>query len=284
MNHQEAAKLIRKSGIDGPCHGDLASVKAIFEAEPQMVDALNAVDPAAIDETPQGAAAHTQSTKIISYLLRQGVKPDIFMAAAMGRADEVLAFLNGNPELVCALGAHRIPLIAHAGNRLTAEAMLRNGVPCDIVTAVNLGLAEHVADLLRSDQGLAKVRTKEGILLVQAACAHGHEEVVRALLQAGADDPEDAGKYFLLGGEVEYREWRGHYFHSSSLQGAVFNEVDLRRAAFQDVNLSGAVLLNVNLRNATIDFATIDGLRIWGIEVQPLLEAERKRRAGTTTN
>jgi hypothetical protein len=37
---------------------------------------------------------------------------------------------------------------------------------------------------------------------------------------------------------------------------------------------------NVNLPNVTIDGAYLRGLRIWGIEVEPLLIAEQQRRAG----
>lgn len=53
----------------------------------------------------------------------------------------------------------------------------------------------------------------------------------------------------------------------------------LGRAVFHNVNLAGAVLFDVNLREAVIGSAAIDGLKILGVEVEPLIEAELKRRA-----
>ena len=48
--------------------------------------------------------------------------------------------------------------------------------------------------------------------------------------------------------------------------------------------MAGAVFININLRNANIDFATIDGLKIFGVEVQPLIDAELKRRNASPSN
>lgn len=204
--HLQAVKRIEASGVVGPCHGNLAKVRAIIEAKPQLIGDMNAVNASAVDETPQGAAAHTRSKEIVSYLHQRGVRLNVFMAAAMGKVDEVVAFLQDDPSLAGASGAHGIPLISHAADRATADAMLRNGVDCDIFTAVGLDLAEYVAGLLRSDPSLANVHTKQGVSLVQTACVLGREDIVKVLLAAGADDPEDAGKHFLVGGDVSGRQ------------------------------------------------------------------------------
>jgi ankyrin repeat protein len=278
MTHAEAAKKIEASGIVGACHGDFPRVKTILETHPELIDAMNALDPSAIDETPQGAAAHTQSKEIVEYLHHQGVRLDVFMAAAAGDAERVNAFLRENPSLTRTHGAHGIPLIAHASNSATVDVMLAHGVECDIFMAVTLGVSAQVAKLLKADPSLATARTAQGLSLVQAACAMGHKEIVKMLLDAGADDPEDAGQQFLAGAEVMGQKWAGHYFQGMDLHGAAFNNVNLGRSTFHNINMAGAVLLNINLRNAIIDFATIDGLKIFGVEVRPLIEAELKRR------
>jgi len=248
------------------------------EASPTLIDAMNALDASAVDETPQGAAAHTQSGRIVEYLHGQGVRLDVFMAAAMGDAERVNAFLRDDPSLARARGAHGIPLIAHASNRAAVDAMLAHEVECDIYMAVNLGLAARVSALLESHPSLARAKTPQGLSLVQAASAMGHKETVKVLLDAGAEDAEEAGGQFIAGREVSGEKWPGQYVHATDLHGAVFNNVNLGRSTFHNINMAGAVLININLRNVIIDFATIDGLKIFGIEVQPLIEAELKRR------
>jgi hypothetical protein len=65
-------------------------------------------------------------------------------------------------------------------------------------------------------------------------------------------------------------------FDNANLSGAVFREVDLSGAVFRDVNLSGVRMRGVYLADVDIDGA-IDGLRINGVEVGPLVLAELDR-------
>ncbi|BCJ34187.1 hypothetical protein Athai_16900 [Actinocatenispora thailandica] len=69
---------------------------------------------------------------------------------------------------------------------------------------------------------------------------------------------------------------------SDDLHGARFVETDLRGARFVGANLSGAVLRGVDIQDAEIDapwLADGDGyLRINGVDVVPLVEAELDRR------
>ena len=60
-------------------------------------------------------------------------------------------------------------------------------------------------------------------------------------------------------------------------RGAQFVRSDLRGARFVESNLSGAVMRGVYLAGADID-GEIDGLRINGVEVAALVEAELDRR------
>jgi hypothetical protein len=63
---------------------------------------------------------------------------------------------------------------------------------------------------------------------------------------------------------------------SGDVRNARFTDVDMSGAEFRDVNLAGARMRGVLLFNADIDGA-IGGLRINGIEVAPLIEAELDR-------
>ena len=59
-------------------------------------------------------------------------------------------------------------------------------------------------------------------------------------------------------------------------EGAEFTDLSMAGATFREVDLSGARMRGVLLLNADIDGA-IDGLRINGVEVMPLIEAELDR-------
>jgi hypothetical protein len=61
------------------------------------------------------------------------------------------------------------------------------------------------------------------------------------------------------------------------LSGAELRGVRLRGARFRGVDLSDAQMRGVWLAGADID-GDLEDMRIWGIEVRPLLEAELDRR------
>jgi hypothetical protein len=63
---------------------------------------------------------------------------------------------------------------------------------------------------------------------------------------------------------------------TSDFHGAEFVDVDMTGAVFREVDLSGATMRGVLLIGADIDGA-IDGLRVNGVEVAPLIEAELDR-------
>src|ERR1044072_754378 len=88
----------------------------------------------------QAPPAHTHSRSILEYFAGKGVTVDLFMAAAMGRARQVAETLKADPSLTSVRGAHGIPLIAHAADAATAQAMIDAGINCDIFMAAQLGL------------------------------------------------------------------------------------------------------------------------------------------------
>jgi hypothetical protein len=67
-------------------------------------------------------------------------------------------------------------------------------------------------------------------------------------------------------------------FVSRNLTGSLFRDVSLTGARFEDVNLAGARLRNVSLANVEIRDADLRGLKIFGVEIEPLIEAEFDRR------
>lgn len=67
------------------------------------------------------------------------------------------------------------------------------------------------------------------------------------------------------------------YVRQSGFEGAEFVDLSMAGAGFREVDLSGARMYGVVLFNADID-AAINGLRINGVEVAPLIEAELDRR------
>jgi hypothetical protein len=70
---------------------------------------------------------------------------------------------------------------------------------------------------------------------------------------------------------------RGARFSDRDMRHAQFRMVDLRDSWFRVVDLGGVRMRGVGLAGADID-GELDGLRIWGVEVAPLLEAELDRR------
>src|SRR5262249_33433156 len=61
------------------------------------------------------------------------------------------------------------------------------------------------------------------------------------------------------------------------MRGAQFRRVDLSDSWFRTADLRGVHMRGVRLVAAALD-GELDGLRIWGVDVVPLLEAELDRR------
>jgi len=69
----------------------------------------------------------------------------------------------------------------------------------------------------------------------------------------------------------------GSVFEEVYLTGARFHDVDLSGARFHEVDLTGAVIRGAFLVNVDID-GQIENLRVNGVDVVPLVEAELNRR------
>ncbi len=97
----------------GKAHGDLPATKALLAEQPSLLNAT--WDWGGGDfETGLGGAGHMGNREIAEFLIGQGARLDIFVAAMLGRLDIVKALLAAWPGLLQSKGPHGISLVRHA--------------------------------------------------------------------------------------------------------------------------------------------------------------------------
>lgn len=199
MTHARAQEIVERLTLVGPAHGtvhgDFDRVKAALDEQPELVKALNALDPSRVEETPQGAAAHLGCREILACMLSRGVRLDIFMACALGMAERAAEFLRQEPTLANARGAHGIHVLNHAADQRTAQLLLDLGADPNAVIyapwgwtpvheAAAKGRREIVALLVTRGGEIG--RQSQGTSPLHAAARNGHRAVVAWLLDRGA--------------------------------------------------------------------------------------------------
>lgn len=103
--------LVRQFVIAG--HGNLEKTKELLGQQPGLLNA--AWDWGSGDwETAIGGAGHMGRKDIAGWLLAQGARMDIFVAAMMGRLDILRPTLTAFPALANSRGPHGISLMQHA--------------------------------------------------------------------------------------------------------------------------------------------------------------------------
>jgi hypothetical protein len=122
--------LVKEFVIAG--HNDLEKVKAMLSENPDLLNAsFNWKD---WDwEDAVGGAGHMGHREIAVYLLEQGARPTICIAAMLGYLDVVKAFITTFPQMKNSVGPHNISLMAHAvkggeGARPVADYLRSAGV------------------------------------------------------------------------------------------------------------------------------------------------------------
>jgi hypothetical protein len=109
-----APELVRE--FVGAGHGNLEKTQSMLAATPGLLNAT--WDWGGGDfETALGGAGHMGRKDIAEFLIGQGARMDIFVAAMLGRIDFVKAALAAYPSLIGSKGPHGITLMAHAERR-----------------------------------------------------------------------------------------------------------------------------------------------------------------------
>jgi hypothetical protein len=94
-------------------HADLPATKALLAETPGLLNAT--WDWGGGDfEMGIGGAGHMGHREIAEFLISQGGRMDIFVAAMLGKLDIVKAMLAAYPGLLHSKGPHGIPLMVHA--------------------------------------------------------------------------------------------------------------------------------------------------------------------------
>ena len=94
-------------------HGDLTATRTLLAETPGLLNAT--WDWGGGDfEMGIGGAGHMGNRDIAEFLIGQGGRMDIFVAAMLGKLDIVKAMIGAYPGLLQSKGPHGIPLMTHA--------------------------------------------------------------------------------------------------------------------------------------------------------------------------
>ncbi len=97
----------------GAAHGNLEKTKTLLAETPSLLNAT--YDWGGGDfEMAIGGAGHMGRADIAEFLISQGGRFDMFVAAMLGKTEIVKGYLTAFPNLVTSKGPHGIPLVTHA--------------------------------------------------------------------------------------------------------------------------------------------------------------------------
>jgi ankyrin repeat protein len=154
--------------------GDKAGLDALLSAEPGLLRAT----------APNGSsvmllAAYFGHPEVTEIFVRHGAKADVFEASALGDLETVRRLVSGDRALVNAFAAdgfYPLGLAAYFGHGTIVELLLKNGAD------VNLG-----------------ARNAQKVTALHAGASRGGAEIVKMLLEAGADpDPKQERGFMPL--------------------------------------------------------------------------------------
>ena len=167
-------------------HGDLATVRALLEESPELLDATSSQNETAIQ-----AATHTGQVPIIEFLLSQGAVLDICTASFLGREDDVRRMLDDDPDQVRAEGAHGLPLLyfpALGGNLAIARLLAERGAAVNggegLATPLHAAAMTGRLEMARwlVEQGASKeAKDYSGKTPIEVASGTDHHDVAEAL-------------------------------------------------------------------------------------------------------
>ena len=170
-----------------PSHGDFEKVKIMLAADPRLLN----TNYEAWDETPLGAASHVGNVEIAEFLLSKGAAMTICTAAMLGDKVTVEKFINDDPSLVNAKGAHGITLMFHvalSGNLEIAELLVergggKEGISAALVAATQKNHPKMVQWLLECGADVT-VTNLQGLTPLQLAEQAGNQDITDLLRAA----------------------------------------------------------------------------------------------------
>ena len=124
-------------------------------------------------------------------LLAHGAEPSFFAACVVGSSEHVNRYLEDDPALVNRPfddGGTPLEVAAEAGHMEVGALLVQAGAEVDIFSAASLGRQVQVEAFLRHDPALLDAKRRMGgYRPLHCAAECGHPEVVRRLIQRGAE-------------------------------------------------------------------------------------------------
>lgn len=171
---------VRTSSADHAIHraatrGDLGEVRCLLDADPSLVDLGDASGASPLHRAVRGGAH-----EVVALLLDRGANMHAFPGAARGLAGGLWRDLQAIDLAIWRGGG------SDDGARM-ARFLVTRGATYDLTVAAALGDAERVRHMLDTEPARIRETRPSGRRPLSAAVQFGREDIVRLLLERGAD-------------------------------------------------------------------------------------------------
>jgi ankyrin repeat protein len=175
-------------------HFDLPKVKALLADHPGLLTIMYDWGEGG-QEDGLGAASHVGNREIAEFFLSRDVPLTICAAAMLGRVEDVRRFIDANPLLANARGAHGITVMFHAalGGNVSLAQLLKDrgcheGFSHALHGAIIYGHTAMVEWLLKSGVQDVNVADYQQKTPLARAIEHGHTVIADLLRQHGGKE------------------------------------------------------------------------------------------------